>query len=182
MWVMSESVSVMEELVTIANVEDVVKRAVVKLDLGNYLNASVGSGRQEIAYTIHLFFCVSRRRRHMRCALVTGVQTFALPISLNRPQALNALNVQVLSDLIEAFAAYDKDDSQRCAVITGSEKAFAAGADIKEMADKSYAEFYREDFFADWTSKVVVSTRTPWIAAAPGNALGQTGTPSGRAP
>src|SRR3546814_7932953 len=84
-------------------------------------------------------------------------------ITLNRPQALNALNVQVLSDLIEAFAAYDKDDSQRCAVITGSEKAFAAGADIKEMADKSYAEFYREDFFADWTSKVVVSTRKPWI-------------------
>src|SRR3546814_15184875 len=57
-------------------------------------------------------------------------------ITLNRPQALNALNVQVLSDLIEAFAAYDKDDSQRCAVITRSEKAFAAGADIKEMADK----------------------------------------------
>ncbi|HEY9579586.1 MAG TPA: enoyl-CoA hydratase-related protein [Rhizorhapis sp.] len=93
-------------------------------------------------------------------------------ITLNRPQALNALNVQVLSDLIEAFAAYDKDDSQRCAVITGSEKAFAAGADIKEMADKSYAEFYREDFFADWTSKVVVSTRKPWIAAVAGYALG----------
>src|SRR3546814_7263887 len=55
-------------------------------------------------------------------------------ITLNRPQALNALNVQVLSDLIEAFVAYDKDDSQRCAVITGSEKAFAAGADINEMA------------------------------------------------
>src|SRR3546814_1480071 len=79
---------------------------------------------------------------------------------------------QVLSDLIEAFAAYDKDDSQRCAVITGSEKAFAAGADIKEMADKSYADFYRDDFFADWTSKVVVSTRKPWIAAVAGYALG----------
>src|SRR3546814_15982539 len=92
--------------------------------------------------------------------------------SSDLPQALNALNVQVLSDLIEAFAAYDKDDSRRCAVITGSEKAFAAGADIKEMADKSYAEFYREDFFADWTSKVGVSTRKPWIAAVEGYALG----------
>ena len=54
-------------------------------------------------------------------------------ITLNRPQALNALNAQVLADLIAAFAAFDADASQRCAVLTGSEKAFAAGADIKEM-------------------------------------------------
>src|SRR3982751_6650401 len=54
-------------------------------------------------------------------------------ITLNRPQALNALNSQVLADLIDALGKFDADDGQRCAVLTGSEKAFAAGADIKEM-------------------------------------------------
>ena len=53
-------------------------------------------------------------------------------ITLNRPQALNALNSQVLAELIDAFGAFDADDSQRCAILTGSEKAFAAGADIKQ--------------------------------------------------
>ena len=94
-------------------------------------------------------------------------------ITLNRPQALNALNSQVLADLIAAFAAYEADASQRCAVITGSgEKAFAAGADIKEMADKPSAEFYAQDFFGGWTSQIVKTTRKPWIAAANGFALG----------
>ncbi|MDX3909098.1 MAG: enoyl-CoA hydratase-related protein [Sphingobium sp.] len=92
-------------------------------------------------------------------------------ITLNRPQALNALNGQVLKDLIAAFAAYDADPSQRCAVLTGSEKAFAAGADIKEMADKPAADFFLEDFFSEWTSKVT-ATRKPWIAAVAGFALG----------
>ena len=94
-------------------------------------------------------------------------------ITLNRPQALNALNGQVLEDLVEAFAAYETDATQRCAVITGSgEKAFAAGADIKEMADKSMAEFYLEDFFSKWTSHVTNATRKPWISAVNGFALG----------
>jgi enoyl-CoA hydratase len=94
-------------------------------------------------------------------------------ITLNRPQALNALNAQVLDDLIAAFAAFEADPSQRCAVITGSgEKAFAAGADIKEMADKPAAEFYEDDFFSRWTSHVVKTTRKPWIAAVNGFALG----------
>jgi len=94
-------------------------------------------------------------------------------ITLNRPQSLNALNSQVLEDLILAFAAYEADPGQRCAVITGSgEKAFAAGADIKEMSDKPAAEFYREDVFARWTSHVVKTTRKPWIAAVNGFALG----------
>ena len=92
-------------------------------------------------------------------------------IRLNRPQALNALNAQVLKDLIAAFAAYDADPSQHCAVLTGSEKAFAAGADIKEMSDKTAADFYLEDFFAEWTSRVT-ATRKPWIAAVAGFALG----------
>ncbi len=94
-------------------------------------------------------------------------------ITLNRPQALNALNAQVLEELIVAFAAYEADASQRCAVLTGSgEKAFAAGADIKEMAEKPAAEFYAQDFFARWTSHVVKTTRKPWIAAVNGFALG----------
>ncbi len=94
-------------------------------------------------------------------------------ITLNRPQALNALNSQVLAELIEAFAAFEADPAQRCAVITGSgEKAFAAGADIKEMAEKPAVEFYAEDFFAGWTSRLVKTTRKPWIAAVNGFALG----------
>ncbi|WP_299308395.1 enoyl-CoA hydratase-related protein [uncultured Croceicoccus sp.] len=94
-------------------------------------------------------------------------------ITLNRPKALNALNSQVLEDLIAAFAEYEKDDSQRCAVLTGSgEKAFAAGADIKEMVDKSSAQFFTEDFFAGWTSRLVKAVRKPWIAAVNGFALG----------
>jgi len=94
-------------------------------------------------------------------------------ITLNRPQALNALNSKVLEELIDAFAAYQADDGQRCAVLTGSgDKAFAAGADIKEMSEKPAADFYLEDFFAKWTSHVVRATRKPWIAAVNGFALG----------
>ena len=70
-------------------------------------------------------------------------------VTLNRPEALNALSSAVLEDLISAFAAFQADENQRCAVITGSgEKAFAAGADIKEMAVKGAADFYRDDTFA----------------------------------
>ena len=94
-------------------------------------------------------------------------------ITLNRPKALNALNSSVLDELIRAFAAYQADDSQLCAVITGSgDKAFAAGADIKEMSEKDAADFYLEDFFAPWTSEIVKKTRKPWIAAVNGFALG----------
>jgi enoyl-CoA hydratase len=93
-------------------------------------------------------------------------------ITINRPQALNALNSQVLADLSAAFADYDADPAQRCAVLTGSgDKAFAAGADIKEMVDKPAADFFLEDFFSGWQSKVV-ATRKPWIAAVNGFALG----------
>ena len=94
-------------------------------------------------------------------------------MTLNRPMALNALNSQVLAELIEAFAAYQADDSQLCAVLTGAgEKAFAAGADIKEMSEKAAADFYLDDFFAPWTSEIVKKTRKPWIAAVNGFALG----------
>ena len=94
-------------------------------------------------------------------------------ITLNRPQALNALNSGVLEELITAFAAFEADPAQRCAVLTGAgEKAFAAGADIKEMADKPAADFFADDFFSRWTSHLVKATRKPWIAAVNGFALG----------
>jgi enoyl-CoA hydratase len=91
-------------------------------------------------------------------------------VTLNRPQALNALNNQVLSELIAAFTAYDADDSQRCLVLTGSEKAFAAGADIKEMQSQGFADMYSANFFGGWER--VTATRKPWIAAVSGFALG----------
>jgi enoyl-CoA hydratase len=91
-------------------------------------------------------------------------------ITLNRPQALNALNSQVLADLIAALAAFDADASQGCAVLTGSEKAFAAGADIKEMASQSFADMYGSNFFAGYDR--VTATRKPVIAAVAGYALG----------
>jgi enoyl-CoA hydratase len=91
-------------------------------------------------------------------------------ITLNRPQALNALNSQVLADLIDAFGAFDSDDGQRCAVLTGSEKAFAAGADIKEMQGQSFADMYGANFFGGYYR--VTATRKPWIAAVNGFALG----------
>jgi enoyl-CoA hydratase len=91
-------------------------------------------------------------------------------ITLNRPQALNALNTQVLVDLTAAFAAFDADDSKGCAVLTGSEKAFAAGADIKEMQSQSFADMYNANFFGGY--EAITATRKPWIAAVSGFALG----------
>ena len=91
-------------------------------------------------------------------------------VTLNRPQALNALNSEVLRELIAIFGAFDADESQRCLVLTGSEKAFAAGADIKEMSERGFADMYSSDFFAGWEK--VTSTRKPWIAAVAGYALG----------
>ena len=91
-------------------------------------------------------------------------------ITLNRPKALNALNSDVLKELIAAFATYDADPSQRCAVLTGGEKAFAAGADIKEMEAQGFASMYASNFFQGWEK--VTATRKPWIAAVAGYALG----------
>jgi enoyl-CoA hydratase len=91
-------------------------------------------------------------------------------VTLNRPHALNALNSQVLAELIEVFGKYDSDPEQHCLVLTGSEKAFAAGADIKEMQSQGFADMYSADFFAGWEK--VTATRKPWIAAVAGYALG----------
>jgi enoyl-CoA hydratase len=90
---------------------------------------------------------------------------------INRPEALNALNGQVLADFSDLLAAYDADPSQRCLVLTGSDKAFAAGADIKQMQSKGFADVYAENFFAGW-DRAATATRKPWIAAVAGFALG----------
>jgi enoyl-CoA hydratase len=91
-------------------------------------------------------------------------------ITLNRPQSLNALNTQVMNDLIAAFAAFDADPAQRCAVLIGMAKAFAAGADIKEMSGQGFGEVYGGNIFAGYER--VTATRKPWIAAVSGFALG----------
>ncbi len=91
-------------------------------------------------------------------------------ITLNRPQALNALNSQVLTELLDATRVLDADTGQGCAVITGSAKAFAAGADIKEMQAQGFADMYAHDFFAGWDA--FTRTRKPIIAAVAGYALG----------
>jgi enoyl-CoA hydratase len=91
-------------------------------------------------------------------------------ITLNRPKALNALNSQVLSELVAALGAFDADDGIGAIVVTGSEKAFAAGADIKEMQHKTYVDAFLEDFFSGWDN--VGRVRKPLIAAVAGYALG----------
>ena len=92
-------------------------------------------------------------------------------IRLNRPQALNALNDQLMDELTAALDVAEADDAVRCMVITGSERAFAAGADIKEMMSKDYVQAYREDFITrNWER--VTRCRKPVIAAVAGYALG----------
>ncbi len=91
-------------------------------------------------------------------------------IRLNRPQALNALNAALVTELGQALSQFDKDEKIGAIVITGSEKAFAAGADIKEMASKSYMEAYLGDFLSSWDR--VANQRKPVIAAVAGFALG----------
>ncbi len=92
-------------------------------------------------------------------------------IKLNRPDALNALNTQLLGELCKALECADRNEKVRCIVITGSEKAFAAGADIAEMADKTFTEVYAENLFADPSDRLM-GIRKPIIAAVAGYALG----------
>ena len=91
-------------------------------------------------------------------------------IRLNRPQALNALNRALIAELGEAIVALDADDAVGCLLITGNDKAFAAGADIKEMADKTFIEAYLGNFAATWDH--LAHARKPVVAAVAGFALG----------
>lgn len=92
-------------------------------------------------------------------------------VTLNRPKALNALNAQLLSELSDALKSMQADHNVRCIIITGNEKAFAAGADIKEMANKSFVDVFTEDMFAS-DVETILSVRKPIIAAVSGYALG----------
>jgi enoyl-CoA hydratase len=91
-------------------------------------------------------------------------------IRLNRPQALNALNAALMAEVTHAVAAFEADAGIACMIVTGSEKAFAAGADIKEMADKSYMDAFVGDFAAGWDA--LARARKPTVAAVAGFALG----------
>ncbi len=91
-------------------------------------------------------------------------------ITLNRPQALNALNGQLVSEVNAAIDGFERDAGIGCMVITGLEKAFAAGADIKEMQSRTFPETYLDDRFADWDR--IGQRRKPIIAAVAGFALG----------
>ena len=91
-------------------------------------------------------------------------------ITLNRPQALNALNAGLITELGRAFDELEGDVAIAAIVLTGSERAFAAGADIKEMADKSYIDIFRADYAADYER--LTRVRKPVIAAVAGFALG----------
>ena len=91
-------------------------------------------------------------------------------IRLNRPQALNALNSELAGELAKAIVVYEADAGIGCIVLTGSEKAFAAGADIKEMAGKGYMEAFFGNFAADWNA--AARARKPVVAAVAGFALG----------
>jgi enoyl-CoA hydratase len=92
-------------------------------------------------------------------------------IRLNRPEALNALNAQVLGELSEAVTEMDASNRVRAIVITGSEKAFAAGADIKEMAEKSFVDVFLEDLYAE-PLEALMRCRKPMVAAVAGYCLG----------
>ncbi|MEM7021479.1 MAG: enoyl-CoA hydratase [Pseudomonadota bacterium] len=91
-------------------------------------------------------------------------------ITLNRPKALNALNAQLVTELNQALESFDRDQAIAVMVLTGSEKAFAAGADIKEMESKDFIGVLQEDFIAPWQE--VAACRKPVIAAVAGYALG----------
>jgi enoyl-CoA hydratase len=92
-------------------------------------------------------------------------------VRLNRPSALNALNQVLLGELVEVLDQLEADDAVRCVVLTGSDRAFAAGADIKEMSDKSYADMFKQDFFTR-SARRIETFRKPLIAAVAGYALG----------
>lgn len=101
--------------------------------------------------------------------LVTKETGYAI-VQFNRPEVLNALNMKLMEELVDALETLDKDNDIRCIIITGNEKAFAAGADIKEMADASAVEMLMRDQFARWDR--IRKIKKPLVAAVSGFALG----------
>ena len=103
--------------------------------------------------------------------LIVEIEDYTALIRLNRPEALNALNAKLMQELAAAIAAADRNDKVRCIVVTGSEKAFAAGADVKEMSEKSFTDVFFDDLFAPEADSIA-RTRKPLIAAVSGYCLG----------
>jgi len=103
--------------------------------------------------------------------LIVEIEDSVALIRLNRPDALNALNSQLLGELADALKALDGNDKVRCIVLTGSDKAFAAGADIKEMAGRNFVDMFGSDYFAP-EGEAILRVRKPIIAAVSGYALG----------
>ena len=103
--------------------------------------------------------------------IILDVEDSVATIRLNRPEALNALNAELLSELAQAVRDADQNDRIRCIVITGSEKAFAAGADITEMAELSFVDVFSKDYLAS-DAEAIARCRKPIIAAVAGYALG----------
>ena len=103
--------------------------------------------------------------------IIVDVEDHVAQITLNRPDALNALNGELMRELSDALTAAQKNDKVRCIIITGSEKAFAAGADIAMMKDQSFVDVFSGDLFTDETDQIM-RIRKPIIAAVSGYALG----------
>ncbi len=103
--------------------------------------------------------------------LIVEIEDHIALIKLNRPDAMNALNAQLLGELSKALKAAEENDKVRCIVLTGSDKAFAAGADITEMAEKSFVDAFTSDLFGAEVDQVL-KCRKPIIAAVAGYALG----------
>ena len=103
--------------------------------------------------------------------VLTEIRENVIIATLNRPDALNALNDQLMDELSLVVDEYEKNNDLKCLILTGSEKAFAAGADIKQMQPKSYMDVYKEDFITrNWER--ISRCRKPTIAAVSGYALG----------
>lgn len=103
--------------------------------------------------------------------LIVEIEDYTCLIRLNRPDAMNALNTRLMAELAEAMTAADRNDKIRCIVLTGSDKAFAAGADVREMAGKSYVDVYFDDLFGP-EAEAIARVRKPMIAAVAGYCLG----------
>jgi enoyl-CoA hydratase len=103
--------------------------------------------------------------------LIVDTKDYAAVITLHRPDAMNAINTKMMQELAEAMTEAQADESVRCIVLTGSEKAFAAGADVREMAEKGFADVFFDDMFVREV-EAITRVRKPFIAAVAGYCLG----------
>ena len=103
--------------------------------------------------------------------LIVEIEDYTCTIRLNRPDAMNALNTKLMAELAAAMTAADRNDKIRCIILTGSEKAFAAGADVREMSKKSYVDVFFDDLFGP-EAEAIARVRKPVVAAVAGYCLG----------